>query len=415
MAFTGSCLASEAEEPRWHVTQPEAAPDFVTLIASEGWQAVFADRQKRTLERDVLPDFMMRQRWFGKKDSPFVLFELEHLTTLQGAHGSHPLTLCEASTPGGDTQSYFLPLCAKWGSEHLRPGAPTLASTLAKLRAGARVGGLIDAANDVGFIRDFIAELNKGSAIDIGDGKLLFCVSPSWEAVEGEPDVRFIGAEQTNVSMVVDERIMLKIYRRVRPGLQPELELAQFLTDVAHYQNTPKFLGAVEHVAKSGVHTALAIAFAFVPNQGDAWNAVVDALDRAFEDLALVPEADETPESVLQRLGEFPLNIAKRLGERTAELHLALATPTTDSAFAAEDLSAGDIERWCATVTGEAERVLSQLERMGPTLPDATAEQVAKLLAEGSALCQAHRRRSQRQRRRASRPGFTATITWVRC
>ena len=197
--------------------------------------------------------------------------------------------------------------------------------------------------------------------------------------------MRFIGAEQTNVSMIVDDRIMLKIYRRVRSGVQPELELARFLTDVAHYQNTPKFLGAVEHVAKSGEHTALAIAFAFVPNQGDAWNAVVDALDRAFEDLVLVPEEDETPESVLERLGVFPLDIAKRLGERTAELHLALATPTTDTAFAAEEISGEDIERWCSTVSAEAERVLSHLERMRATLPEATAEQVAEIAGRKTA------------------------------
>ena len=98
-------LATEAEEPRWHVAQPEAAPDFVTLIASDGWRVVFADPQKRTLERDVLPYYMLRQRWFGAKDAPFILFELHHIATLQGAHGSHPLTICEASMPGGEFRS----------------------------------------------------------------------------------------------------------------------------------------------------------------------------------------------------------------------------------------------------------------------------------------------------------------------
>jgi len=379
-------LASEAEEPRWRVAQPEAAPDFLTLIASEGWQGVFADRQKRTIERDVLPDFMLRQRWFGAKDAPFVLFELHHITTLQGAHGGHPLTICEASMPGGEAQRYFLPLCAKWGAEHLRAGAPKLSSTLAKLRAGPRVGALIDAAVDEGFIEDFITGLNESKTIETSDGQLVFSASPSWEAVDKDAQVRFIGAEQTNVSMIVDERIMLKIYRRVRLGIQPELELARFLTDVARYQNTPQFLGAVEHVAKSGKHTALAIAFAFVPNQGDTWNAVVDALDRAFEDLVLIPEEDETPESVLERLSQFPLDITTRLGERTGELHRALATPTTDAAFAPEPISAEDIARWCATVHAEADHVMAHLETMRPSLPEATAEHAERLLGAKYAL-----------------------------
>ena len=268
----------------------------------------------------------------------------------------------------------------KWGGENLRPGAPKLSSTLAKLRAGPRIGALLDAANDEDFIQDFINGLNDGTTVEATDGQLVFSASPNWEAVPQDAQVRFIGAEQTNLSMIVDERVMLKIYRRVRSGVQPELELARFLTDVAHYENTPRFLGAIEHVASSGERTALAIAFSFVPNQGDAWNAVVDALDRAFEDLLLVPADDETPESVLERLGVFPLDIAKRLGERTAELHRALATPTADAAFAPEPIADEDIARWCASVRADAQHVFDRLEAMRPTLPEATALQVVRLL-----------------------------------
>ncbi len=379
-------LASEAEQPRWHVVQAEAAPDFVTLIASEGWQSVFVEPQKRTLERDVLPDFMLRQRWFGAKDAPFILFQLQHITTLENTNGKFPLTVCEASLPGGDVQRYFLPLGVKWGSENLRPGAPKLSSTLAKLRAGAKVGALIDAASDDAFIRDFVAALHDAETVDVKDGQLVFSASGDWEAIDKEAQVRFIGAEQTNVSMIVDERIMLKIYRRIRSGVQPELELAQFLTEAAQYQNTPKLLGAVEHVAKSGERTALAIAFAFVPNQGDAWNAVVDALDRAFEDLMLIPEGDATEEDTHARLSEFPLDIAKKLGERTGELHLALATPSKDAAFTAEEISGEDIERWSAAVRNEADRVLGQLERMRAGLPETTADLVDKLLGARDVL-----------------------------
>jgi len=373
-------LASEAEEPRWHVAPPEAAPDFVTLIASDGWRDVFVDRQKRTLERDVLPDFIFRQRWFGAKGAHFVLFELQHVATLEGTHGSFPLIVCEASLPGGDTQRYFLPLSAKWGSDHLRAGAPKIAFTLAKLRSGPRVGGLLDAANDEGFISDFVTALGKSKTIETSDGQVAFSASPSWQAIDQEAQVRFIGAEQSNVSMIVDERVMLKIYRRLRTGVQPELELARFLTDVARYPNTPEYLGSVEYVAKTGERTALAIAFSFVPNQGDAWNAVVDALDRALEDLALIPEDEEGADSVIERLGVFPLDLAKRLGERTGELHRALATPTSDPAFAPEPITAEDIERWSTTVREEADRVLSELEGARGTLSEAASQIVAKLL-----------------------------------
>jgi len=373
-------LAGEAEQPRWHVTPPEAAPDFITLIATGGWPGVFAERQKWILERDILPDFIFRQRWFAAKDAHFVLFELRRMATLEGAHGSYPLTICEASLPGGDSQRYFLPLSAKWGGEHLRPGAPKLSFTLAKLRSGARVGALLDAASDDGFVQDFAAALAAAKTIETEDGQVEFSASPACGAVEPKAPVRFIGAEQSNVSIIVDERIMLKIYRRVRTGIQPELEIARFLTQVAHYPNTPEFMGAAEHVATAGERTALAIAFAFVPNQGDAWNGVVEALDRALEDLSLLPEEDEGTETALERLYVFPLDLAKQLGKRTGELHRAFATPTTDPAFAAEPITTEDIQRWSATLREEADRVLSELERTQGSLSEAAAQHAATLL-----------------------------------
>jgi maltose alpha-D-glucosyltransferase/alpha-amylase len=198
--------------------------------------------------------------------------------------------------------------------------------------------------------------------------------------------VRAIGAEQSNVSIIVDEHIMLKIYRRLRSGVQPELEMARFLTEVARYPNTPEFLGAAEHITTAGDRTALAIAFAFVPNQGDAWNAVVETLDRALEDLALLSEDDGSADDLQEALNVFPLNLAGRLGERTAELHRALTTSTSDPAFAAEPVSARDLERWSQTVREEAECVLDQLERTRESLSEVASQQVGILLEARSAL-----------------------------
>lgn len=279
-----------------------------------------------------------------------------------------------------ETQRYFLPLAAKWGSDHLRAGAPKLSFTLAKLRTGPRVGALLDAAYDEDFVRDFVIAMGKNRVVETPQGQVQYSASSRWNEINDEAPVRAIGAEQSNVSIIVDEQIMLKIYRRVRSGTQPELELARFLTEVAHYPNTPGFLGAAEYVAKSGERTALAIAFSFVPNQGDAWNAVVESLDRTLEDLALIPEDEEGADELLEGLYTFPLDLAKRLGERTADLHRALTTPTSDPAFAAEPVSAEDIERWSRTVREEAERVLDQLERTRGSLSEAASQHVGSLL-----------------------------------
>jgi maltose alpha-D-glucosyltransferase/alpha-amylase len=379
-------LEPEAEQPRWHVATPEIAPDFITLIVSDGWRSVLSEPQRRMMERDVLPEFLFRQRWFAAKDVHFAQFELSPFTTFEGRRGSYPLAFCHARLAGGETQRYFLPLAAKWGSEHVRAGGPMLAFTLAKLRSGARIGALLDATHDEDFILDLVAGIGDNRLAEAEDGRVEFSAGPNWPALSHDPQVRAIGAEQSNVSVIVDERIVLKIYRQVHEGLQPELEIARFLTDVARYANTPEFLGSVEHVASSGERTGLAITFAFVPNQGDAWNGVVEALDRGLEDLMLLPESEDNADELLDRLYVFPLDLAKRLGERTGELHSAFATPTSDPAFAPEPITEADVARWSATVRSEANRVLTELESTSTPLPEPTQRLVDKLLNARASL-----------------------------
>jgi maltose alpha-D-glucosyltransferase / alpha-amylase len=379
-------LETEAEQPRWHVPPTEVAPDFITLIASDGWRGAFAETQKARMEREVLPDFLFRQRWFGAKDAHFARFELKNFATLEGQQGSYPLTVCDTLLPGGDTQRYFLPLSARWGSEHLRAGEPMLAFTLARLRSGARIGALLDATHDEGFIRDLVRAMGEGRTIETSEGHIEFAANPNWTAVGSEAQIRAVGTEQSNVSVIVDERIMLKIYRRIRSGTQPEPEVARFLTETAHYPNTPQYLGAVEEVNSTGERTALAIAFAFVPNQGDAWNAVVEALNRGLEDLMLVVEGEEGVSEAKDALHVFPLDLAKRLGERTGELHLAFATTTADPAFAAEPMTAEDVKHWSDIVRCEAEQVMTELENAREARPEGTEALVSRLFAGREAL-----------------------------
>jgi maltose alpha-D-glucosyltransferase/alpha-amylase len=378
-------LETEAQHPRWHVPATEVAPDFITLVASNGWHSIFSGTQRARMEREVLPDFLFRQRWFGAKDAHFARFELNQIATLEGST-SYPLTVCETLLPGGDTQRYFLPLSVKWGSDNLRAGAPLLGFTLCRVRSGARVGALLDACHDEDFARDLVRAIGEGRSVATPRGQVEFSAGPSWPAVSPEAQIRTVGAEQSNVSIIVDERVMLKIYRRIRSGAQPELEVARFLTEVAGFENTPEFLGAVEDIPDDGERTALAIAFAFVPNQGDAWNAVVEALDRKLEDLTLVAEDSEEAEQAQEELYVFPLDLAVRLGQRTAEMHRAFGTETSDPAFASEAMTKNDVKLWAETVQAEAEHVLNELDRSSIGFPGETEQLVTRLLEARDAV-----------------------------
>jgi len=142
----------------------------------------------------------------------------------------------------------------------------------------------------------------------------------------------------------------------------------------------------VEYVADTGEHTARAIAFSFVTNQGDAWTAVVEGLDRALEDITLRQDDDASVDTDLEGLYGFPLDLAARLGTRTGELHRAFATPTDDPAFATEPITQGDIARWSQTLREESDRVLSELENTIESLSETASHHATTLLGARQAL-----------------------------
>ena len=102
-------LATEGGAPRWHVAPPEPLPEFVTLVATDGWQGVLEGRSRDTLERHALPEFLMRQRWFGAKDLPKTSVALRPVATLAGRSEQYPLTVCEVTSECSEPQHYLLP------------------------------------------------------------------------------------------------------------------------------------------------------------------------------------------------------------------------------------------------------------------------------------------------------------------
>jgi maltose alpha-D-glucosyltransferase/alpha-amylase len=373
-------LATEAQEPRWRLATPEPAPDFLTLIATDQWQSCLQGRGRETLERDVLPEFLMRQRWFAAKDAKVTSIALKQFASLDGRSTKYPFTLCEVLLGDGEKQHYFLPLSTAWGSDNVNPGSAVLPFTLAKVRRGSRIAALFDAARDQDFVLDLVIAMSQSR--DEQSGRVRFATHPSLEPFDAETSLRPIGGEQSNVSLIVGERMVLKLYRRIRPGLQPELEMARFLTNVADFKSTPGLLGAVEYVDEGSQEpSALAAAFAFVENQGDAWNVIVDALDRTLEEISLLPEdgVDQWCDDI-DRLYAFPLDLASKLGQRTAEMHRALATETNDPAFKAEPLQRRHIREWCDAIKVDAERAFAAMASGGREIHETAAQYVTQLL-----------------------------------
>ncbi|MEP0321811.1 maltose alpha-D-glucosyltransferase [Bauldia litoralis] len=374
-------LADEADAPRWHVQAPDPLPEFITLTAPGGsLKKAVEGRELGQLERDALPDFLSRQRWFTDKGATVKRVRVTPLGSIPG--DQNELVLLQPDSSSDEQQTYFMPLSVLWGEANLHFGAPKLSYTLAKVRSGPNLGALIDGAFDERFHRDLLTAIRGGGEVAIDAGELRFIATDDLRKLAGDGEWRTAGVEQSNVSFIVGDEAILKVYRRLRDGEQPEIEIGRFLTEVAGYANTPAFLGSAEFAPTDGEPITLASVFAFVRNQGDAWGVTMSALHRDLEEFALMPrEEGEASTSMAPELPfHHPLDLAKTLGRRTAELHAAFCTPTDHRAFRAEPIKPADINRWAKAATTEATRAIQAVSRAARTLDEADRDEAASLL-----------------------------------
>jgi maltose alpha-D-glucosyltransferase / alpha-amylase len=352
---------------------PQPRPEASTLVMSKEPQIAFGDKDRQHLEGEVLPNFLPRQRWFAAKNAPIQSVRINSLGSLPEDEAEHQLSLVSVTLGDGRLQSYFLPLSVR-RAEGLRGGA------LAKVRRGSRVGALTDSAHDEAFARALIAAMRSGASIRSPAGEIRFSATAELRKLAGPLEnlgpTRLAGAEQSNVSLVCGDRVVLKIYRRLRRGIQPELEIGRFLTEKARFQKTPAFLGAAEYVSNDGEPTALASAFSFVRSQGDGWSVITSALAGMLkeETLALDPDGPVQPYS-------YPLDLGATIGRRTAELHRALAIDTSDTAFAPEPITEKDIALSVDRVRNIAKHAFAVLEAAPSPKTEAAAADTTMLKA----------------------------------
>ncbi|MBU0724578.1 MAG: maltose alpha-D-glucosyltransferase [Alphaproteobacteria bacterium] len=363
-------LASEQEVPSWHTLPPDPLPEFLTLTATAGLAGVLRGREQRQLEREVMPQFLQRQRWFGGKDAPVEAVTITHLATLDE---ESLLALVQV----GDAR-YLLPLSALWGEENVQFGAPKLSYTLARVRRGRVLGALVDGAFDERFALSLIQRMAAGETVALENGSLCFEGNAALSAIETFEPVRPLTLEQSNVSVALGDKALLKIYRRLRPGRQPEMEVARFLSEQAGFANTPAYLGQITWRDDTD-ETVLATAFAYVQNQGDLWGAYLDALMRMLEDRALAGAWDTQPADGAE-IFAYPLDLSRTLGLRTGEMHKAFAAETDDPAFHCEPLTAGDIAESADDTQRQFDGALKALEKLRPSQPQPVQAMIDRLV-----------------------------------
>ena len=305
------------------------------------------------LDTEALKDWLEQQRWYASKSRRVSSVEVSESIGLTES----PLlllALIQAIFATGQHELYQLPLGFRPAGED--PGLDSIAV--------ADGWSVYDALTDPDHARELLRRIDAGDELDTGEGCLRFRRANGPIGVAADAVVRPIGLEQTNTSIVFGSEIVLKVFRKLEPGINPELEMLRFLT-AREFPNIAPLRGWYEYEGRTFSAT-LGVAQEFLPDATDGWAL---ALSRTGTD----------PEGLLEVLGD--------LGTVTAQMHSVLASDANDPEFVPEEPSNEALALLTATIDEEIERIFLRLpddERLAPIA--GRAQDVRERLAARSQL-----------------------------
>ncbi|HTU32449.1 MAG TPA: maltose alpha-D-glucosyltransferase [Candidatus Acidoferrum sp.] len=368
------------------------------LNASQGWESILAGASRERLESIHLPNYLPKQRWFAGKTRQIVAIHLIEWLPLSAAGAA--VAFFEVQYGSGASDVYLVPLAMTYGAavEELRQTAPN--AVIAPVTSGRDNGVLHDGVLDDKTCLEFFKLIADGAELDLGTGRIRGIPSAAFNRMPGSNEtalqVRRGSVEQSNTSIVYGDRFILKLVRRLQPGVNPDAETVRYLSEKTTFDHIPPFGGTIEREAQGNKQSStIAMLQGFVGNEGDGWRWTLDELDRYFEASAPVPlpeklgaelldplELSERGASQLARehVGMY-LESAAILGRRTAELHNALASATDDPAFAPEPLTSKELETVIDEIHRGASHAFDVLKDRVSLLPDELVEIAAAVLS----------------------------------
>jgi maltose alpha-D-glucosyltransferase / alpha-amylase len=363
-------LTTDAEIPSWH-EQVVSLEERPVLVLFDGWTSLFRDRvvpwrigiaEKTRLqfETDTLPRYIETQRWYAAKGTPIERARIADHVLWQESKLTWLVTVLDLES-AGERSSYFMPLALAWEERDEERVRSLSTAAVAKIRQQANVGVMGDAFADEMFCRSVVAAMAARKEIPMNQGKLQFRPTTAFDRLAGN-DFTALPVEKprgssSNTVVALGERLMLKGYRRLRTGANPELDMGLYLTEVAHYPNCAPLAGALEYVGNDGEKRLLAMLQGYVANQGDGWTHSLEYLQRHLEQYRTTPAGDTVPVNA----HEAYLALIRVLALRTAELHRALARPTKNAAFSPQPLTRADMDSYRQRAVDEVRNALDML------------------------------------------------------
>jgi maltose alpha-D-glucosyltransferase/alpha-amylase len=310
-----------------------------------------------SVSSDALIAFLQKQRWFAAKSAAPSAARLSSIVIAPWGAGAFAFATAIVTAADGE-HVYQVPLATRASvPSDVPPNAIVSNSPVA----------LYDAVYDADFRAGLVNALAAGATAS-GEDATWFAepAHPERFSVPDTVTTRLGSAEQSTTSIIIDDFAILKLFRTLKAGIHPDVEVPRFLRTRAGFANTPALLASMRLDDASGSATS-GMVQTFLTGSSDAWTYALSKGKSYFV-------AGNEP------FNWFPGD-AKRLGTVTREMHDALASDEADPAFAPEPATHEDLDRWTSRVTTSIRDSLALLEAQlqAPRFP-------AQRVAEGKAL-----------------------------
>ncbi len=373
------------------------------LTVEEDWEEIFNVQNHLQLER-ALQAWLPSRRWFGGKASTIKFVRVQEIIRVPLGGRNACLTFLQVEYVQSEPDTYVLPLACAFdeAAEAIcRDWAPLMLARLA-VTSSNKNGVIYDAIADNNFGAAALDLISRQQTLDASAGRLEATHTPEFEKIISEnnlPEASIGKAEQSNSSIVFGDRLILKCFRRLDFGVNPDLEIMRFLTEQNHLF-APSLAGALEYRSGRDDPRTVAILTTFVPKAKDAWEYTLDSLGKYYERAQTLPpekRAPQMPVASVTKLAATELSeqarelidtyieSARLLGERTAAMHLALASDTDNRSFVPEPFTPHAQRGLFQSMRNLTRQNFQLLNRQLKTLPpeiQARAQQVLALEPE---------------------------------
>ena len=394
----------EIADPAAPVARPEDVSSVPAILVGVVWDSLLDTATRDIIEREALPEFLRRQRWFGGKAQPLAGARFVDWALLHGGTQPAFITIVEAAYEDGGTEQYIVPLAilgTQAGAVVERNHPDAVLATIAGARKGLLCDGLVDDETCTALAASMLdgRVLNTRAAL-LRSAKLGLPAGAD-DPVAG-PITRPV-LEQSNTSVRFGTHAIMKLFRRLTPGPNPDIEIGQFLSRRG-FTRVPRMIGALEYAGGAEQPASVAVLQGYVPHQGTGWEFTLNDLGRYFERVPSLrmprPSRKEDaqrwirgtrrtpPSSIAEALGTW-VPMAEMLGRRTGELHGQLGSSTSDEpAFVPEAFDAVAARDTAAAMQLHAGERLALLEHILGHLDARRYEMAQLVLSQRETLLQ---------------------------